>query len=263
MKITIEDIFESLENLDTEYRESLANALMKLNYTYTSPLELSLGDDEDNKVLDTIYNMPLKQEQIKEIISFISDEMKEDYQYGAFKRFETYYMNMANSLDKINPEKQVEILNVWESDFDDIRCNALLYQNGKKVGNIIASFNDEYLSRLTDKVSKNVFEEMIIENFNKYISLPKISDTSPLLREIYDNVCESDSSMCYITDDDWNEYYADKYSEEDIEKLKSEVKKYKLDSIITFDEEDCKIDGYGGLAISFNDDRSKDVTYER
>ena len=35
--------------------------------------------------------------------------------------------------------------------------------------------------------------------------MPKISEASELLRYVYDFVCESESNMCHIDDNDWNE----------------------------------------------------------
>ena len=51
-------------------------------------------------------------------------------------------------------------------------------------------------------------------------------------------------------------FYADRYTDKDIEKLKSEVKKYELDDVITFDDTGYKIVGWGDLETRFNDDRN-------
>ncbi len=156
----------------------------------------------------------------------------------------------------------VKILNVWKSDFGDMRCNALLYKNSKLIANIIVK------SDLKEKnifIVENKMKSLIYKNFEKYCNLPKLSKCSKLMEEIYDTVCNSDSSMCYITDEDWYNDYADRFNSKDIEKLKEEVKKYKLDNIITFNEDEYKILGYGDLAVSFNDDRniSKNKNQER
>ena len=97
------------------------------------------------------------------------------------------------------------------------------------------------------------------------MNLPKISKCSNLLKEIYDTVCESDATICHITNEDWQEFYADRYTNKDIDYLKEEVKKYKLDDVITFDDGECKIIGWGNLETSFNDDRQfvKDKERER
>ena len=91
----------------------------------------------------------------------------------------------------------------------------------------------------------------------KYITF-KLSN----LQEIYDNVCESDATMCHITEEDWQEIYADRYTDKDIENLKTEVKKYKLEDVVTFDDEEYKIIGWGDLETRFNDDRNLEKEME-
>ena len=92
--------------------------------------------------------------------------------------------------------------------------------------------------------------------------MPKISDCSKLLQEIYDNVCESDATMCHISDEDWNDYYSDNYSDNDIEVLKEEIKKYGLSEVIGIGDDDYKIVGYGDLETRFNDDRKLELSNE-
>jgi len=99
IKITIEDIEMRLCDLDTEYRESLANALMELNYLSDSPLRLSMGTDKQQEELKSVYERPLKSKEIKEIISYISKDMDGDFQYGRFSRIASEYMNIANVMD--------------------------------------------------------------------------------------------------------------------------------------------------------------------
>lgn len=161
--------------------------------------------------------------------------------------------------------RKVKILGIWKSDFDDVRCNAILYQKGKQISNIIVSYEKNDLKDLDDKNKEKVFETLIYEEFEKYTSLPKISKCSKLLQEIYDFVCESDSSMCHITDEDWKEMYSDRYNDNDIEKLKEEIKRYKLEDIIGLNESEYKIIGYGNLETKFNDDRkmTRSKKYER
>ena len=43
MEITINTIEEDLSELDTEYREALANCLVELKYLSDTPLKLSFG----------------------------------------------------------------------------------------------------------------------------------------------------------------------------------------------------------------------------
>lgn len=105
IKITINDIEESLYSLDTEYREALASALMDLNYLSDSPLNLSFGTEKQQQELQKVYETPLKARQVKEIISYISKKMKGDFQYGGFVNIASRYNSLA---DKMNKNKDLE-----------------------------------------------------------------------------------------------------------------------------------------------------------
>ena len=103
--ISIKNIQEDLENLDTEYREALAKALMDLKYINKSPLEMSMGTEEEKEELDRVYNKDLRPYQIEEIIRFISKEMKEDFQFEEYKPIEDKYLKIAeDSKEKKKPK---------------------------------------------------------------------------------------------------------------------------------------------------------------
>ncbi len=162
--------------------------------------------------------------------------------------------------------RKVEILNTWETDYDDIRCNAILYKNNIPVANIIASYDSSYIKNyaynmyhtktIPEKFACNPFKTLIYDSFDKYLKLPKISKCSPLLKEIYDCVCDSDASMCHITDEDWKEYYADNFTDKDFESLKEEIQKLGLEDVIGINDCEYKIVGYGDLETRFNDNRN-------
>lgn len=164
--------------------------------------------------------------------------------------------------------RKVRVNGIYQTDFDDVRCDAVLYQNDKAVASIIASYNaDEMNFRCNNDPSlvKEVLRTSILDDFDSYLNLPKISKCSKLLQDIYDDVKGSDSTMYHITEEDWQEFYADRYTNKDINKLKEEVKKYKLDDVITFNDGEYKIIGWGNLETSFSDDRQflKDKERER
>ena len=104
-------------------------------------------------------------------------------------------------------------------------------------------------------LAKEAVRTAILDDFDKYMELPKISKCSKLLQEVYDDVCESDASMCHITQEDWNQFYEDNFTEKDIDNLKKEVKELGLQEAITFDDAEYKIVGWGDLETRFNDDR--------
>lgn len=155
----------------------------------------------------------------------------------------------------------VNVLDVWKSDYDDYRANVEIGKGEIFYGNVIASYDENTIRDLTmnldsplcEKELKNAFGVLVASSFEDYINLPKISDVSPLLKEIYDSVCESDATMCHITNEDWNDYYADNYSDTDVEVLEEEIKKYGLDEVIGIDEGEYKIIGYGDLETRFID----------
>ena len=103
--VTIQDIEDSLCDLDTEYREALATTLIELNYISDTPLQLQYGTMKQREELKNIWEKPLKSKQVKDIIKYISDEMKDDFQYGQFKEIASEYMDISNAMNK-NEEEQ-------------------------------------------------------------------------------------------------------------------------------------------------------------
>ena len=154
--------------------------------------------------------------------------------------------------------RTVKVNSIYETSFDDVRCDAILCINKKPVANIIASYPaDELNIRCNNNpnLAKEAVRTAILDDFDKYMELPKISKCSKLLQEVYDDVCESDASMCHITQEDWNQFYKDNFTEKDIDNLKKEVKELGLQEVITFDDAEYKIVGWGDLETRFNDDR--------
>ena len=127
--------------------------------------------------------------------------------------------------------RKVEILNIWESSHDDMRCNANLYQNNKLIANININIDECDVMNYSNTENidyKKIFKSIIYSQFDGYSKLPKISKCSKLLQEIYDNVCCSEATMCHIDFNDWKDDYGERYSDKDFQKLKEEVKKYHL-----------------------------------
>lgn len=154
--------------------------------------------------------------------------------------------------------RTVRVNSIYETDYDDVRCDAILSINKKPIANIIASYSaDELNFRCNNdsKLAKEAVRTAILDDFNKYLELPKISRCSKLLQEIYDSVCESEATMCHVTNVDWNSFYSENFTEKDVQNLKDEVKKLGLSDVITFDDDEYKIVGWGDLETRFNDDR--------
>ena len=109
-KITISDIRESLydANLDTEYREALAHAMMELGYVSDSPLNLYLGTEKQKKELERVETKRLSNNEISEIIHLMMYEMRNDFQYGRFKPVADYYVNISKDIELDNSKMEFE-----------------------------------------------------------------------------------------------------------------------------------------------------------
>ena len=154
--------------------------------------------------------------------------------------------------------RKVRVNSIYETSFDDVRCDAVLYQNDKAIANIIASYDANEMNFRCNNdpnLAKEALRVSILDDFDKYIELPKVSNCSKLLQDIYDDVCQSDASMCHISEDDWNEFYKEDFTEKDVDNLKREVKELGLQEVITFDDAEYKIIGWVDLETRFNDDR--------
>lgn len=201
-----------------------------------------MTDEVHYSIWNSIYELYPKDIEYK-------DGVQEYLQYCKDNNITKEYLDKSTKLDtpdimQYYKTKYVKVLENWETDCGDLRCNAILYKNGKEKAYIVASYEESI-----DNV-----EDLIECYFDEYSELPKISKCSKLLQTVYDNVCESTASMCYISKDDWNEYYTN-FNETDIEKLKKDIKKYHLEDVITIDYAEYKIIGWGDLEIRFNDDR--------
>jgi len=118
--IRISDIREDLydANLDTEYREALANAMIQLEYVSDTPLNLYFGTEKEKKELERVENMSLDSNQISEIIHLMMYEMRNDFQYGRFKPVANKYINISKQMEKkkdnsVNKEIQKPMCNIY------------------------------------------------------------------------------------------------------------------------------------------------------
>ena len=214
----------------------------------------------------------------EDIIERLTKLQKFEIETKKYKIIDEY--DLEDATNEIRNSIKIKVLNVWLSDFNDIRCNMSVSINGKERANIIESFDREEYPDW--KNSQNEYKETIIDDWQKYLHLPKISKCSKLLQEIYDNVCESDAIMCHIDYKDWEEHYADRYTDKDLDTLYDEIKKYKLEDVLEINDKsyllkdgysteeelenykpEYKIVGYGDLETVFNDDRKLERNKER
>ncbi len=118
--IRISDIREDLydANLDTEYREALAHAMIQLEYVSDTPLNLYFGTEKEKKELERVENMPLDSNQISEIIHLMMYEMRNDFQYSRFKPVANKYINISKQMENkkdnsINKKNQKPMCNIY------------------------------------------------------------------------------------------------------------------------------------------------------
>lgn len=167
--------------------------------------------------------------------------------------------------------RSIKVSDFWETDYGDIRAIATFGLDGKQFSQVIVSVDEKDINNVLGTewggsesgVVENAIASVVAKDFDKYLCLPKISKCSPLLQDIYNTVKETEATMCHITDDDWENYYADKYTNEDIQQLKSEIKLYDLENVITIDDGDYKIIGWGDLETRFNDDIALEKEIEK
>ena len=194
-----------------------------------------------------------KYDSIEKYLETHSDVLLSDILYKP-----EHYINFDKWYNWKILNRKVRVNSIYETSFDDVRCDAVLYQNDKAVANIIASYDANEMNFRCNNdpnLAKEVLRVSILDDFDKYIELPKVSNCSKLLQDIYDDVCQSDASMCHITEEDWNEFYKEDFTEKDVDNLKREVKELGLQEVITFDDAEYKIVGWGDLETRFNDDR--------
>lgn len=163
----------------------------------------------------------------------------------------------------INNSYDINVVDNWYSSFDDYRGKAEISKNGNKLGTIIVNFSGDEIIKTIGKDGsdfsrteiQSAIASLIATNAEKYCSLPRISEVSPLLRTIYDDLLNSENSMSYISNEDWEIDYSDNFTNEDWENLKKEIKELHLESIVEFDYGNYLIIGYGNLETAFIDDR--------
>ena len=159
------------------------------------------------------------------------------------------------------PNCEYRILNYWDNN-EDLYVNYVVenLKNYSKANVVnvfsVSDLDCDYYNALSDEIDDAVYK--LIKNHSGWeFNINKVSKLSPLLKDIYDCVCESEASMCHIDYDDWNELVKEiGYTENDFNNLKDEVERYNLKDFLVLDDGEYKICGYGGLQCCFNDDRA-------
>lgn len=156
-----------------------------------------------------------------------------------------------------------KILNYW-NDQDDLYVNYIIknLETGDQANVInyydVSDLDCNYNMASMEEIENSLYR-LIEQGKGKELTLPKVSKLSPLLKYVYDFVCESESNMCHIDYNDWEELKEEQdFTDEDFETLNQEVDDYALYDYITLDDGEYKKCGYGCLQTMFNDDRRKE-----
>ena len=238
--------YNDLPDFIVDMSRSMGNNCTLKVYKYPSesmtPILTTIGEFLDK------CSPEVRKDIIERLIAVQTTEDTKDYKIINEDDLE----KVKNDLEK---KLEVQIPSVWLNDYGYINCNAIISIDGNEKANVIVEFDRQDYPDWKNSIKE--YKEEIKYEWEKYLRLPKITECSRLLQEIYDNVCESDAKMCHITEKEWEDDYSSKYTNKDIEKLKEEVKNYKLEDVVTFDNDDeYKIIGWSNLELSFNDDRN-------
>lgn len=153
------------------------------------------------------------------------------------------------------------VISFWETDYGDYKARLVIGENDKRIGEVVVSYEAQKIydtigktnySKITKKEIEMAINILVLnEDFENLKMLPKISGCSSALQELYDRVCESISSMCFIED----ECAEDFCNEDELDVLKREIMEFGLYDSIVFNQDEAFITAYGDLELSFIDDR--------
>ncbi len=153
--------------------------------------------------------------------------------------------------------KSIKINNIWQLEGEtNIYANALLYLNNKLVADIVISENENNFKNNIlnkSKLAKEI-EKIVYANFDNYMSLPKITEGSFLLKKIFNEVYNYDGYVYGLYEEDYELDHKDRNPYRDIKELMIEVEKYKLDDVIEFDSDGYLLQAYPDLITRFNND---------
>lgn len=143
----------------------------------------------------------------------------------------------------------INILNVWGDEID-------LYVDfiiENKETNEFAHCCDWY-DKSVNKIDREWLKRQLYNNPEQYFKIPKTSELNYITYNIFKDLCQSENDMLWIDDKDAKEDY-EIYLNNNLEKLKTDIKKFHLEDYFDIDINN-NITVYGGLQTVFNDDIS-------
>lgn len=154
-----------------------------------------------------------------------------------------------------------QVLNSW-NDADDLYVDYIVTnKRTKKEAHACILLKtddiDDYISN--EDIGYDLEKRLKKEKGNAF-KLPKTSEISEVLYNIFKEICQSENNMLYIKDDSDLENLG--INLETCEILCDDINKYKLNDYFEMQDETLVV--YGGLQCCFNDDREvKESELER
>lgn len=178
-EIRIKDIREATydANLDTEYREAMAESLMVLGYVSDSPMNLYLGTPKQKKELKEVEERPLDSIQISEIIHLMMYKMRNDFQYGKFKPIALKFLDISEKMRNTNQETKED-----NKRNEKLKCNIYnAYGNMLKImglsSKILKENNMINESReMIERATKSYSYDEALDIINEYVETIDISE---------------------------------------------------------------------------------------
>lgn len=153
----------------------------------------------------------------------------------------------------------IKINSIAELDEDFYLATYSLFKNEDELGRVSVEVSLDEISEyaqtqpfiLNDSNINDAFKNYLDLHYSELVTLPYISEASPLLRDIFNRVIgdQEEPTMCFITEDEFFE----EYTEVDLRNLQEEVQKYNLEDVICFEYDDL-ITAFKGLSSRFIDD---------
>lgn len=155
----------------------------------------------------------------------------------------------------------IKIKNTWIIENEDyLYANITIYKNKELIANIIDFFDENelrcnlrnYNYPLTENNVIKAVKRIVYNNIDKYLSLPKISDCSPLLIEIFNSVNNYEGYVFPFLYEDYELLFPNGNFSLDLKTLENEVKKYSLENVIVFNSDGYVLEAYPDLKTKFN-----------
>ena len=198
-----------------------------------------------------VISQARKEEFKKELARFEAEKDYDDKREESLKEYLklnnlSTISRIGNEWDKFNvwfneekENKKIQFINTNILN-EDYLYEVLISHNGiSKISMSIKTENDINNNDEMYELLSTIYDKYI-----DYIDLPKLSECSPLLQELYKLIASSDKNGVVISIDDWERQFIDKYTEKDYEKLVDEKNYFHLTFGLELDNDHCDYDDY-------------------